>query len=117
MKKCLAGTLTRMEGHWGKLLQEARNREDTVVFSELESLVQMARFATEKVPPYRETNRISKDSLDMVTPNEPGDSNNSTPEDDGDENAVFHTQGVVATINFGELAKNNNNWPQGNPKA
>jgi hypothetical protein len=55
MKKCLAGTLTRMEGHWEHLLQEAQNREETVVFSELESLVQMARFATEKPPPYRET--------------------------------------------------------------
>ena len=73
-----------------------------MVFSELESLVQMARFATEKIPPYRETNRTSNDSPDMVTPNESGDSNDSTPEYDGDENAVLHSQGVVATINSGK---------------
>ena len=70
-----------------------------VAFSELESLVQMAQFTTEKIPPYRETNGTSKDSPDMVTLNELGD---STPEDNGDENAVFHTQGVVATINSGK---------------
>ena len=49
-----------MEGHWEHLLQEARTREDTVVFTELESLVQMARFATEQVPPHREANRMKR---------------------------------------------------------
>ena len=78
-------TLKRMEGHWEHLLQEARNQKDTVVFSELESLIQMARFATEQVPPYRETSGISKDTPDMVTPNKPGDRNDSTPEDDGEK--------------------------------
>ena len=88
MRKRSIRTLKRMEGHWEHLLREAQNREDTVVFSELESLIQMARFATEQVPPYRETSRISKDSPDMVAPNKPGDRNDSTPEDDGNENAA-----------------------------
>ena len=87
-----------------------------MVFSELDSLVQMSLFAIEQAhTPYR-TGRFRENSLDMVTPSEPGDSTdstpeddedknavlhtqNGTPEDDGDENAVSHTQGVVTTAN------------------
>ena len=57
-----------------------------VVFSELESLVQMARYATEKLPQYRETNRTNKNPPDTVTPDESGDNIDSTPEADVDEN-------------------------------
>ena len=74
-----------------------------VVFSELESLVQMARYATEKLPQYRETNRTNKNPPDTVTPEELGDNIDSTPEADGEKNAVLHTQGVVATINSGKM--------------
>ena len=90
-----------------------------MVFSELESLVQMTRFAIEQAhTPYRAA-RICKNPPDMDTPSEPGDRTDSTPEDDedenavlhtqsgtpennGDENVVSHTQGVVVTVNLGE---------------
>ena len=92
-----------MEGRWEHLLQEAQKLNETVVFSELENLVQIARFATELKPPHRETNSISKESPDIVARYEPDDSDDGTPERDGDENEVFHTQGAVATMDLGQL--------------
>ena len=90
-----------MEGRWEHLLQEARKWNEMVVFSELEHLVQMARFATEQIPPHPEMNWINE-SPDIVTTYEPGDRDDSTPESNGDKNGVFHTQGAVATIHSGE---------------
>ena len=56
MRKCLERTLARMEGCWEHLLQEAQKQNETVMFSELENLVQMERFATEQIPLHREMN-------------------------------------------------------------
>ena len=85
MEKRSARTLKRMESHWKRLVRKARTGEDTMVFSELDSLVQMALFAIEQAhTPYR-TGRFRENSLDMVTPSEPGDSTDSTPEDDEDK--------------------------------
>ena len=116
MKTRLAGTLTRMEDHWDNLSQEIRTQEDTVMFSELDSLVQMARFTTENLPPFRETNRTPKEFPIPVTQNESGDNVESAPEDVGDESAVSHTQEVVKPTNPGkrDIAKGINTTP-GNP--
>ena len=76
-----------------------RTREETVVFSKLDSLVQMARFATEKQPPYWNTNLTNNDT---VTLGESGDNVNSTPEADGGKIAVLHAQEAVATVDPGE---------------
>ena len=70
-----------------------RTREETVVFSKLDSLVQMARFATEKQPPYWDTNLTNKNT---VTVGKLGDNV------DGDENAVLHAQEAFATVDPGE---------------
>ena len=93
-----------MEGHWENLLREAQTREDTVVFSELDSLVQMARFATEKLLLYWDMNLTDKDIPDTVTLDESDDNIDSTLEAVGDENAVLHTQEFVATMDSGERA-------------
>ena len=116
MKKRLAGTLTCMEGHWENLLQEAQTREDTVVFSELDSLVQMARFATEKLLLYWDMNLTDKDIPDTVTLDESDDNIDSTLEAVGDENAVLHTQEFVAMMDSGErdIAREEKTTP-GNP--
>ena len=82
-----------MEGHLDNLLREAQTREETVVFSKLDSLVQMARFATKKLPPYWDTNLMNNDT---VTVGKSGDNV------DGDENAVLHAQEAVATVDPGE---------------
>ena len=68
------------------------------MFSELENLVQMERFATEQIPLHREMNWISKESTDIVAIYEPDDSDDNTPKSNGDKNEVFHAQGAVATI-------------------
>lgn len=99
MKRHLTKTLTHIEGHWDNLLREVQTREDTVVFSELDSLVQMARFATENLPPYWDTNLRNNDT---VTLGESGDNVDSTPEADGDKNAVLQAQEAVATVDPGE---------------
>ena len=59
----------------------------------------MARFATEKQPPYWNTNLMNNDT---VTLGESGDNVNSTPEADGDKIAVLHAQEAVATVDPGE---------------
>ena len=94
-----------MEDHWGNLLQEAKSRGDTVVFSELDSLVQMARFATKKLPPYLAknlTNHDPSDNPDTITPGELGDDVNDTPETDGNKNTVSKSQEGVTTMDPGE---------------
>ena len=114
MRKRLERTLARMEGHWEHLLQEAQKPNKTVVFSELENLVQMARFATEQIPPHRETNRISEESPDIVATHEPDHSDDSAPESDGDKNEVFHNQGAVAMTDSGTQAPRKTRNPDQN---
>ena len=50
------------------------------------------------MPLYIYNSRITS----IVTTNEPDDSGDNTPEDNREENEVFHTQGVVATTDLGE---------------
>ena len=109
-------TLTRIEDRWDNLLREIRTREDTVVFSELDSLVQMARLTTVNLPPFRETHRTPEGSLNPATPTQSVDDIGRTPEDNEDENAVFHTQGVIDPLNPGkrDIAKSGHTTP-GNP--
>ena len=83
IKICLTRTLAHMEDHWKNLLQKARSRGDTVVFSELDSLVQMARFATEKLPPCWDENLTNQDpsnNPDAITPGKTGEDVDNTPE-------------------------------------
>ena len=68
-----------MEGCWEHLLQKAQKQNETVMFSELENLVQMVRFATEQIPSHQEMNWISKESTDIVAIYEPDDSDDNTP--------------------------------------
>jgi hypothetical protein len=79
MEKRLGKTFAKLEGRWEHLLHEARNRNETVVLSELDNLVQMARFATEQVFPHRGASQTSEaiatnDSLNVVATNESNDS-------------------------------------------
>ena len=53
MRVRLVGTLTHMEDHRDNLLREIRTRKDTIIFSELDSLIQLARSATENLTPCR----------------------------------------------------------------
>lgn len=73
-----------------------------MVFSELKSLVQMARFAIEQTQvPYLAA-RMKKNPLDIVTPSESGDRADSTTENDEDESAVLHTQNGIPRSNGDE---------------
>ena len=76
-----------------------------VVFSELDSLVQMARFATKKVPPYWDTNFTNhdpNDNPDTITPGKSDEDIDDTPEADGDENAVSKAQEGITTMDPGK---------------
>ena len=98
-------TLTRMEDHWDNLLQEAQSRDDTAVFSELDSLVKMAQFPIEKLRLCWDKNLMNQDpsdNPDAITPGKSGDDVNDTPETNGDKNAVSKAQEGVTMMDPGK---------------
>ena len=48
----LKRTLTRMEAHWKALQEEVRSRDDEIIFSEIQELVETARRTTDGLPTY-----------------------------------------------------------------
>ena len=92
IKNLLTRTLTHIEDHWDNLLQEAQSRDDTAVFSELDSLVKMALFPTEKLHPCWDknlTNQDPSDNPDAITPGKLGENVNDTPETNGDKSPFY----------------------------
>ena len=105
IKNLLTRTLTHIEDHWDNLLQEAQSRGDTAVFSELDSLVKMAQFPTEKLRPCWDKNLMNQDpsdNPDAITPGKSGDDVNDTPETNGGKNAVSKAQEGVTMMDPGK---------------
>ena len=109
----LAGTLKRMENHWNDLSDEIKAREDTVIFSELDSVVQIARLATENLPSCWRTYRATSTYPNQVMQKSLGGNTGTVPDEIGNNSATFPTRTTVTPTKPGErdIAKRINTTP------
>ena len=98
----LTGTLKRMENHWNDLSDEVKARKDTVVFSELDSVVQTARLATENLPSCWGTYRKTNTYPNQVMKNGPGSDDRTVPDGIGNKSATLPTLTTAKPTKPGE---------------
>lgn len=114
MSSRLGKKFARMESRWENLLQEARENDETVVFTEIEDLVETARSATEdaimgsmatvqellqrETYGWSEVNTMSGPSNEDATNDSGDDSNDSTPRHDTNKGESFYIGDLFTTM-------------------